>query len=74
MLPLSELKRGSKGRVVSIAAGYGATRRLMEMGLIPGETVEVLSNYFGPVVVRVRGVTFALGRGLASKVLVEVIE
>ncbi|MCS7102730.1 MAG: ferrous iron transport protein A [Candidatus Korarchaeum sp.] len=70
---LSSLRPREKGRVVSIAGGLGVARRLMEIGVLPGEVVEVLSNSFGPVVIRTRGVTFALGRGLASKVLVEVV-
>lgn len=74
IVPLSGLRPREKGRVLSILAGKGAARRLMELGLVPGETVEVISNYHGPVVVRVRGCVFALGRGLASKVVVEVID
>ncbi|RDD53576.1 MAG: ferrous iron transport protein A [Candidatus Korarchaeota archaeon NZ13-K] len=73
-VPLSSLRPRERGRVVSIAGGWGAARRLMEMGILPGEVVEVLSNSFGPIVIRVKGVTFALGRGLASRVLVEVVD
>ena len=40
------------------------------MGFAPGSEVEVIANGRGPVVVRVRGVTVALGRGVAAKVLV----
>lgn len=72
-VPLSTLRSGERGRVVSVTGGWGATRRLMELGILPGEVLEVVSNSFGPVVIRVRGVAFALGRGLASRVLVEVV-
>lgn len=40
------------------------------MGFAPGSEVEVIANKRGPVVVRVRGVTVALGRGVAAKILV----
>lgn len=73
-IPLSSLRPRERGRVLSILGGWGAARRLMELGLVPGEVVEVVSNSYGPIVVRVRGSSFALGRGLASKVIVEVID
>ncbi len=73
-VPLSSLRPRERGRVISVSGGCGAARRLMEMGILPGEVIEVLSNSFGPIVIRVRGATFALGRGLASRVLVEVVE
>jgi len=55
-----------------VLGGRGKARRLMEMGLTPGSEVLVLRNEAGPVLVRVRGVTIAMGRGLARSVLVEV--
>ncbi|MEM0016997.1 MAG: FeoA family protein [Candidatus Korarchaeum sp.] len=72
-VPLSSLRPGERGRIISLIGGWGAISRLREMGVLPGEVVEVVSNSFGPVVIRVKGATFAIGRGLASRVLVEVV-
>jgi len=69
-VPLSVLPPGSRGVVVALRAGRGLARRLMEMGLTPGVEVTVLRNSAGPIVVSVRGVSLALGRGVASKVFV----
>ncbi len=45
--------------------------RLLDMGLVPGTRVMVLNNQNrGPMLVEVRGSKMALGRGLASKILV----
>ncbi len=41
------------------------------MGLSPGSEVIVVRNSLGPMIIEVRGVRLALGRGLASKILVE---
>jgi len=71
--PLTSLPKGSKARVVDILAGKGLSYRLMQMGLTPGTEVEVVENSSGPVIISVRGVTIALGRGMASKILVEVL-
>jgi ferrous iron transport protein A len=71
LLTLDELPPGMKARVVSLATGTRALRRLAEMGLTPGTTVEVLMDYGGPILVKVRGAVIAIGRGMARKILVE---
>jgi ferrous iron transport protein A len=69
--PLTELPKGSKVKVVDIVAGKGLGNRLLQMGLTPGTIVEIVENSSGPIILSVRGVTIALGRGMASKILVE---
>ncbi|HDI75484.1 MAG: ferrous iron transport protein A [Thermoprotei archaeon] len=71
MIPLAYLPPGTRARIVGLTGGYGQTRRLMEMGFTPGTQVEVLSSGPGPLLVKVRGVVVALGRGVASKIIVE---
>lgn len=72
-LPLTGLLEGGRGVVSFLSAGASACRRLAEMGLTPGTEVEVLKSalFRGPLMVRVRGTTLAVGRGLASKVFVK---
>jgi ferrous iron transport protein A len=51
------------------------TRRLQEMGLLPGKIIEVVRNTnTGPVEINVMGSNLAIGRGIASKILVEEID
>lgn len=63
---------GQEFVVEQIAAGHGATRRLLDLGLYPGVRVSVVATHpwRGPVVVRVGGTQVALGRGIAGKILV----
>jgi len=68
---LANVPEGDRVVVVNVAGGRGVRRRLLEMGFAPGSEVEVIANKRGPVVVRVRGVTVALGRGMAAKILVK---
>jgi len=70
VIPLSNMPGGSKGVVEQLSGGIGLTRRLMEMGLVPGSEVEVVRNDMGPIIVKVRGVTIAIGRGMADRILV----
>jgi len=70
---LVELHPGERGIVAFALGGYGLVRRLADMGLIPGTEVTVVRNapFRGPVEVAVRGVSLALGYGVASKVFVK---
>ncbi len=73
-IPLSEAPEGVLLKVVAVETrGWGQTRRLLEIGLTPGALVKVVSRAPGPVIVEVRGARFALGRGHARRILVEVL-
>jgi len=71
---LSNLKPGERGRVNFVRGGTKACQRLLDMGLTRGTEVEVVNAapFDGPIEVRVRGTSLALGRGLAKKVFVDV--
>ncbi len=50
-------------------------KRLLDLGLTKGCTFKVIQGRGrGPVLVEVRGTRIALGHGLASKVIVELVE
>ncbi len=74
VVPLSTMPENSKCVVEELSAGVGLTRRLMEMGMVPGTEVEVVRNNLGPIIVRVRGITIAIGRGMAHHIFVKKIE
>ena len=70
---LADLRQGDKCTVVLALGGYGMVRRLAEMGLTPGTALKVVRSapMHGPIEVSVRGVSLALGRGIARRVLVK---
>jgi len=73
-IPLSMLLEGESGMVVDIRGGRGLVRRLLELGFTPGTRVKVLKTSSpGPVLVEVRKSRIAIGRGVAMKILVEVV-
>ncbi len=70
--PLIELKTGEHGIVVQLRGGREFTGRLVAMGFTPGLEVSVAQNDgHGPILVIARGARIALGRGEATRVLVE---
>ena len=73
---LTDLDEGEKGIIVRAVGGYGLVRRLAEMGLTPGTEVKLLKKgpFGGPIEVEVRGVALALGRGVASRVIVKPVK
>jgi ferrous iron transport protein A len=70
-VPLALLQENCEAIIVEVRGGMGLTRRLAEMGFTRGARVRVLhSAPPGPMLVLVRGVMIALGRGVAMKILV----
>lgn len=71
MFPLTMVKKGQPVRLAKIIAGRKVAHRLTELGLTPGVNFEVLHDHGGPLLLAVRNSRLALGRGMASKILVE---
>lgn len=74
--PLCKLSAGQKGKILYIAGGVAVRKRMIELGLLPGTVVKVLrmSQYGCPIELLVRGTEIAIGKGVAEKVYVEVVE
>ncbi|MDD3529661.1 MAG: FeoA family protein [Gallionellaceae bacterium] len=72
--PLSLADEGARVRVVALRGGAGLDKRVTEMGLNVGCELVVRQRQGGGLVV-MRGETrFALGGGMAHKILVEKVE
>lgn len=69
MIPLSMVGRG-RVRVMNVAGGRGVLHRLMEVGVRPGDVVEVLQNGPGPVIIAKGNLRIGIGFGMAHKILV----
>ncbi len=68
--PLMMADEGARVRIVSLMGGEGLARRMTEMGLNIGAEVLVKQRQGGGLVV-MRGETrFALGGGMANKIMV----
>lgn len=71
---LATLTRGHKGRLKAI--GHAEARiTLMNMGLVPGDILEVTDVAIGgcPIAIRVHGSKIALRRSLARHIEVEAL-
>ncbi len=71
-LPLVAARQGERLTIEEITGGSGARMRLITMGLRPGDIIDVITNLNdGQIVVALEGKRYALGRGLARKVIVK---
>ena len=70
-IALNFLKPNEYGKVIEIGGGCGAKKRLYELGLHKGAFFKVEKNDLGPLILNISGNKLALGRGLASYVLVQ---
>ena len=73
-ITLNTLPLGADARVVAVNGEGSVTRRLLEMGVIPGVSVRVIKKApFGdPIEVRVRGYSLAMRRTEAESISVAV--
>jgi Fe2+ transport system protein FeoA len=71
---LSQVKEKQKVHVADIDGGSVFVNRMMSLGIYQGREISVLSHLAlrGPTVVKVGRSTFALGRSMAAKIMVEV--
>jgi ferrous iron transport protein A len=70
MMTLTNLPIGAQAKVVSIKGNNAVTRRLMEMGVVPGVSVRVIKSApFGdPLEIRVRGYHLAMRKTEADAI------
>lgn len=67
---LAELSIGVNAKVVSIKENGAISKRLMEMGVVPGVIVRVIKTapFGSPLEIRVRGYNLALRRSEAESI------
>ncbi len=76
MPSLDNLQRGRRAVVQAIDGNDGIVQRLLEMGLLEGEEIEVLgfAPLGDPMEIRLRGYRLSLRRSEAARVTVELLD
>ena len=69
-MPLAMALVGQTVTFVRARGGMGLARRLAEMGLTPGGTMEVINRGPGPFIVSIRGTKLVLGQGMVHRIFV----
>ena len=72
-LSLDEVPENVKVKVIAINAGFGLSRRLYEMGIIPGVEIQVIHKDRSSIIIQVLNTNLVLSRGIAKKIFVQLI-
>ncbi len=74
-IPLEHLPYNEEAKIIRLDGGYGLQNRLRVMGIREGQVIKVVSKQplRGPLTVTVDGCQITLGRGMAQRIIVEVI-
>ncbi|MBA3770829.1 MAG: ferrous iron transport protein A [Blastocatellia bacterium] len=69
-MTLTNLPKGREARVKCVKGNGSVTRRLLEMGVVPGAEVSVVkaAPFGDPIEVRVRGYSLAMRRNEAESI------
>jgi len=71
-MTLANANIGEHVRLVAIQGGTHLRRRLADLGLNMGMTVEIINHIQnGPMILSVKDSRLAIGRGMAEKIIVE---
>jgi len=73
MFPLSLATSGQWVQICELRGGRGLQVKLSQMGLYPGQVVQVVLNDGGPIILGRDGFQLGLGRGMAHQILVKPI-
>lgn len=72
LMPLAMVRPGEEVTIAGFRAGRGLAQKLADMGLVPGQTIKVVSNHMpGPLMIGLHGSRLVLGFGVAQKIMVE---
>jgi len=70
-MPLTMLSEGKNCKIREVLAGPDLKRRLNEMGFTPSSSVRLIGCERGNLLVNLNGARYALGKGMAMKIMVE---
>ncbi len=75
LIPLDRLPPKTKASVQKIEGGHGLIQRLQVMGIRKNQQITIASKqpFRGPITIKVNERELTLGRGMAKKILVEVV-
>ena len=75
-LSLTMVPYAKKAKIVSLEGGQGFQRKMHAMGLIKGKIVRIVTKQplHGPITIEIGKSQVTIGKGMAQRITVEVIE
>jgi ferrous iron transport protein A len=74
-ISLLNIPSNKNARIISVSGGTEFLRKLQVMGIRKNQKIKIVSKqpFRGPITIEVSGCQMTLGRGMAKKIMVEVI-
>lgn len=74
-VPLSLIPAGKMVKLIAVRGGFGACKRLAEMGIKVGDVFEVIQNSFaGQFIIKFKDTKLALGQGMVHRLIVQEVK
>ncbi|HDM25382.1 MAG TPA: ferrous iron transport protein A [Thermoplasmatales archaeon] len=75
IIPLTALPYNKNAKIVSLHGGHGFQHKLRTIGIREGQRIKIISRQplRGPITVMVGNCQMTLGRGMAQKIMVEIL-
>jgi ferrous iron transport protein A len=75
-VPLTSLYPNNQGKIIQIEGGHRFKQRMKSLGIRDGCIIKVKSKqpFHGPITIEVCGSQMTIGRGMAQKIQVELLE
>ena len=70
-ITLDHIKEGKRVKIIKIDTGRGLMVRIKNLGVLEGDTIKVIHNTRGPIIIGKGDLRLALGRGMSHKIIVE---
>ena len=70
MMPLTMAKTGETSNILRITGKDETKRHLEDLGFVVGETVTVVAEMAGNLIINVKGARIALDRALANRIMI----
>ena len=70
-ITLNLIKEGRRAKIIKIDAGRSLSTRIKNLGILEGDTVKVIHNSKGPLIIGKKDLRLALGRGMGQQIIVE---
>lgn len=70
MMPLAMAKAGEEATILKVTGKDELRQHLAELGFVVGETVKVVSEMAGSLIVQVKDSRVALDRGMTTRILI----
>lgn len=70
-MPLAMLRQGGFGMIQGLCGKPSVVKRLEDLGFVAGETVRVIAELSGSMIIELKGSRLALDKAMANRIILK---